>query len=97
MPHTLRHRHGDRLGPRARLINDLAPHGRARPKTGADGIGRMDAAREAGVSRFHHISTCEVFGDLALDSAEKFTESELDALIEHHVNCLRRRENPVNN
>jgi dTDP-glucose 4,6-dehydratase len=26
------------------------------------------------VERFHHISTCEVFGDLALDSDEVFTE-----------------------
>ena len=28
-----------------------------------------------GVDRFHHISTCEVYGDLALDSDELFTES----------------------
>jgi dTDP-glucose 4,6-dehydratase len=27
-----------------------------------------------GVARFHHISTCEVYGDLALDSDESFTE-----------------------
>jgi dTDP-glucose 4,6-dehydratase len=33
-----------------------------------------DAARRVGVERFHHISTCEVYGDLALDSAESFTE-----------------------
>ena len=33
-----------------------------------------EAARHAGVSRFHHISTCEVYGDLALDSDESFTE-----------------------
>ncbi len=32
------------------------------------------AARTAGVSRFHHISTCEVYGDLALDTDEVFTE-----------------------
>jgi dTDP-glucose 4,6-dehydratase len=35
----------------------------------------LEAARQVGVSRFHHISTCEVYGDLALDSTERFTES----------------------
>lgn len=35
----------------------------------------LEAARQHGVSRFHHISTCEVYGDLALDSTEKFTET----------------------
>ncbi len=34
----------------------------------------LDAARQAGVTRFHHVSTCEVYGDLALDSDEAFTE-----------------------
>jgi len=33
-----------------------------------------EAARRHGVARFHHISTCEVYGDLALDSDELFTE-----------------------
>ena len=33
-----------------------------------------DAARMVGVERFHHISTCEVYGDLALDSDESFNE-----------------------
>jgi len=33
-----------------------------------------DAARRVGVRRFHHISTCEVYGDLALDSDESFRE-----------------------
>ena len=33
-----------------------------------------DAARRVGVDRFHHISTCEVYGDLALDSDESFNE-----------------------
>jgi len=33
-----------------------------------------EAARQAGVGRFHHVSTCEVYGDLALDSDESFTE-----------------------
>ncbi|MDA8148828.1 MAG: dTDP-glucose 4,6-dehydratase [Actinomycetota bacterium] len=35
----------------------------------------LDAARRHGVTRFHHISTCEVYGDLALDSDERFTET----------------------
>ncbi len=34
----------------------------------------LEAARRAGVERFHHVSTCEVYGDLALDSDEAFTE-----------------------
>jgi dTDP-glucose 4,6-dehydratase len=34
----------------------------------------LDAARNVGVERFHHISTCEVYGDLPLDSTEVFTE-----------------------
>ena len=34
----------------------------------------LEAARHAEISRFHHISTCEVYGDLDLDSAEAFTE-----------------------
>ena len=34
----------------------------------------LQAARDAGVPRFHHISTCEVYGDLALDTDEVFTE-----------------------
>jgi dTDP-glucose 4,6-dehydratase len=34
----------------------------------------LEAARQAGVRRFHHISTCEVYGDLALDATSAFTE-----------------------
>ena len=34
----------------------------------------LEASRLAGVGRFHHISTCEVYGDLPLDSEEVFTE-----------------------
>jgi dTDP-glucose 4,6-dehydratase len=34
----------------------------------------LQAALDAGVPRFHHISTCEVYGDLALDTDEVFTE-----------------------
>jgi dTDP-glucose 4,6-dehydratase len=33
-----------------------------------------DAARRVGVERFHHVSTCEVYGDLALDDPNAFTE-----------------------
>ena len=35
----------------------------------------LELARKHQVSRFHHISTCEVYGDLALDSPVKFTEN----------------------
>jgi dTDP-glucose 4,6-dehydratase len=34
----------------------------------------LDAAKVARVERFHHISTCEVYGDLALDSHDSFRE-----------------------
>ena len=34
----------------------------------------LEAARRVGVERFHHISTCEVYGDLDLDADEAFTE-----------------------
>lgn len=34
----------------------------------------LEAARRARVRRFHHVSTCEVYGDLALDSEESFSE-----------------------
>jgi dTDP-glucose 4,6-dehydratase len=34
----------------------------------------LEAARRHGVERFHHVSTCEVYGDLPLDSDEVFTE-----------------------
>ena len=33
-----------------------------------------EAARRTGVARLHHISTCEVYGDLALDSPDSFDE-----------------------
>lgn len=35
----------------------------------------LEAGRRVGVERFHHISTCEVYGDLALDTDEAFTET----------------------
>jgi dTDP-glucose 4,6-dehydratase len=35
----------------------------------------LEAARRAEVARFHHISTCEVYGDLALDADEVFSET----------------------
>ena len=34
----------------------------------------LEAARRVGVQRFHHISTCEVYGDLDLDTDEAFNE-----------------------
>ncbi len=34
----------------------------------------LEAARRVGVARFHHISTCEVYGDLSLEDATAFTE-----------------------
>jgi dTDP-glucose 4,6-dehydratase len=34
----------------------------------------LEASRRHGVERFHHVSTCEVYGDLPLDSDERFTE-----------------------
>jgi dTDP-glucose 4,6-dehydratase len=34
----------------------------------------LETARRVGVERFHHVSTCEVYGDLPLDSDEVFTE-----------------------
>jgi dTDP-glucose 4,6-dehydratase len=35
----------------------------------------LEACRRVGVGRFHHISTCEVYGDLDLDADEAFTEA----------------------
>jgi dTDP-glucose 4,6-dehydratase len=34
----------------------------------------LEASRRVGIERFHHVSTCEVYGDLPLDSDEVFTE-----------------------
>jgi dTDP-glucose 4,6-dehydratase len=34
----------------------------------------LEAARQVGIERFHHVSTCEVYGDLPLDSDDVFTE-----------------------
>lgn len=34
----------------------------------------LEASRRMDVQRFHHVSTCEVYGDLPLDSDEVFTE-----------------------
>jgi dTDP-glucose 4,6-dehydratase len=36
----------------------------------------LEAGRRVGLSRFHHISTCEVYGDLPLDTDEAFTEDD---------------------
>ncbi len=38
-------------------------------------LGLIRAVRDAGVPRFHHVSTCEVYGDLALDTDDVFTET----------------------
>lgn len=35
----------------------------------------LEAARQSGIERFHHVSTCEVYGDLELDSPDVFTET----------------------
>ena len=35
----------------------------------------LDASRKYGVQRFHHISTCEVYGELPLDSPDRFSET----------------------
>jgi dTDP-glucose 4,6-dehydratase len=37
--------------------------------------GLCEAAKRVGVRRFHHVSTCEVYGDLDLDTDDKFTEA----------------------
>jgi dTDP-glucose 4,6-dehydratase len=37
-------------------------------------VALLEAAARAGVSRFHHVSTCEVYGDMALDDPGAFTE-----------------------
>ncbi|MEV5708032.1 dTDP-glucose 4,6-dehydratase [Actinoallomurus sp. NPDC052274] len=34
----------------------------------------LEVCRRVGVGRFHQVSTCEVYGDLALDAVEAFTE-----------------------
>lgn len=39
----------------------------------------LDVAHKAGVKHFHHVSTDEVFGALALDSKDKFNEKTLIA------------------
>lgn len=36
----------------------------------------LEACRRANIQRFHHISTCEVFGDLALDEPRAFLETD---------------------
>ena len=36
----------------------------------------LEAARQVRIKRFHHISTCEVFGDLALEENRSFKEED---------------------
>lgn len=44
-------------------------------KTNVDGTRiLLEEAQKAGVSRFHHVSTDEVYGELTLDSKERFNE-----------------------
>ncbi len=38
-------------------------------------VGLLEACKDVGVGRFHHVSTCEVYGDMELDSTESFTET----------------------
>jgi len=35
----------------------------------------LESARRRGIERFHHVSTCEVYGDLPLDGDDAFTET----------------------
>ena len=37
-------------------------------------LGLLEGCRRAGIGRFHHVSTCEVYGDLPLDADTAFTE-----------------------
>lgn len=37
--------------------------------------GLLEACRHSDIERLHHVSTCEVYGDLELDSPDAFTES----------------------
>jgi dTDP-glucose 4,6-dehydratase len=37
--------------------------------------GLLEAARQVGLARLHHVSTCEVYGDLDLDTDQAFTET----------------------
>lgn len=36
--------------------------------------GLLEACRQSDIERFHHVSTCEVYGDLDLDSPDAFNE-----------------------
>jgi dTDP-glucose 4,6-dehydratase len=36
----------------------------------------LEACRRKGIARFHHVSTCEVYGDLDLDSPSAFREGD---------------------
>ncbi len=37
--------------------------------------GLMEAMRQSNIERFHHVSTCEVYGDMDLDDPNGFTEN----------------------
>ena len=51
----------------------MADNGRASSALHRDLLAGWNARRK-GVERFQHVSTCEVYGDLPLDSGETFTE-----------------------
>jgi dTDP-glucose 4,6-dehydratase len=36
----------------------------------------LEAARRVGIARFHHVSTCEVYGDMSLEYAGAFREGD---------------------
>ncbi len=36
----------------------------------------LEACKRRGIARFHHVSTCEVYGDLDLDSPDSFDEGD---------------------
>ncbi|MGH9918140.1 MAG: dTDP-glucose 4,6-dehydratase [Nitrososphaerales archaeon] len=60
----------------AETHNDRAAH-EPLPFVTANALGTaslLEACRKADVPRFHHVSTDEVFGSLALDSPERFSE-----------------------
>ena len=69
-------------GSRSSSTSPPSPTTRSPSSTRRDSSGRTSSGRRrssmpsraAGVERFHHVSTCEVYGDLPLDTDEVFTE-----------------------
>jgi len=52
----------------------------------------LEEAKKAGISRFHHISTDEVYGELPLDSEKKFTENTPYAPSPDNIYALSKAE-----